>query len=53
MKHYLLGRIKTSKKTNLLLKLNKLNVDIKNIIYEPNYLKFQILSSDLKKSKNT
>ena len=51
MKHYLLVRIKTSKKTNLLLKLNKLNVDIKNIIYEPNYLKFQILSSDLKKIK--
>ena len=49
MKHYLLVRIKTSKKTRLLLKLNNLNVDIKEIGYERDYLKFQILESDLKK----
>ena len=34
MKHYVLVRIKTLKKTSLLLKLNRLNVDIKDIIYE-------------------
>ena len=49
MKHYLLVRIKTPKKTRLLLKLNNLNVDIKEIGYERDYLKFQILESDLKK----
>ena len=51
MKHYLLVRIKTPNKTHLLLKLNKLNVDIKAIKYEPDYLKFEILASDLKKVK--
>ena len=49
MKHYLLVRIKTPKKTRLLLKLNNLNVDIREIEYEHDYLKFQILESDLKK----
>ena len=34
MKHYLLVRIKTTKKTSLLLKLNRLGVDIKNVVYE-------------------
>ena len=51
MKHYILVRIKTPKKTNFLLKLNRLNVDIRNIVYESEYLKFQILDKDLKKVK--
>lgn len=51
MKHYLLVRIKTTKKTSLLLKLNRLNVDIKNITYETDYLKFLILDKDLKRVK--
>ena len=49
MKHYFFIRIKTPKKTQLLLKLNRLNVDIKNIVYEKDGLSFSILSSDLKK----
>ena len=51
MKHYLLVRIKTSKKTSLLLKLNRLNVDIKEVEYAKDYLKFKILASDFKKVK--
>ena len=51
MKHYLLVRIKTSKKTSLLLKLNRLNVDIKEIVYEKDYLRFQINKEDLKRVK--
>lgn len=51
MKHYLLIRIKTNKKSTLLLKLNRLNVDIKNILYERDALKFQILEKDLKRVK--
>ena len=49
MKHYLLIRIKTPKKTSLLLKLNRLNVDIKDIVYEKDGLCFSILESDLKR----
>ena len=51
MKHYVLVRIKTLKKTSLLLKLNRLNVDIKDIIYEKAGLKFKIDKQDLKKIK--
>ena len=51
MKHYILVRIKTPKKTSLLLKLNRLNVDIKEIHYEKEYLKFMILDKDLKRVK--
>lgn len=51
MKRYLLVRIKTPKKTNLLLKLNRLNVDIKDIQYETSYLKFKIYNKDLKRVK--
>ena len=51
MNHYLLVRIKTSKKTSLLLKLNHLNADIKNISYEKDALKFLILEKDLKRVK--
>lgn len=51
MKHYVLVRIKTLKKTSLLLKLNRLNVDIKDIIYEKDGLKFKIDKQDLKKIK--
>ena len=49
MKHYLLIRIKTPKKTSLLLKLNRLNVDIKDIVYEKDGLCFLILATDLKR----
>ena len=49
MKHYLLVRIKTPKKTHLLLKLNRLNAEIKNVIYEKDGLRFLILASDLKR----
>ena len=51
MKHYILVRIKTPKKTSLLLKLNRLNVDIKEISYEKDCLKFLILDKDLKRVK--
>ena len=51
MKHYLLVRIKTPKKTSLLLKLNRLNVDIKEVVYEKEYLRFQINKEDLKRVK--
>lgn len=51
MKHYVLVRIKTPKKSELLLKLNSLNVSIKNISYEKEYLVFEILASDIKKIK--
>ena len=41
MKHYLKIRIKKTKKTSVLLKLNKINVDIKNILYKKiKYLMF-------------
>ena len=43
MKHYLKIRIITSKKTNTLLKLNKINVDTRNIIYEKDSLVLEIL----------
>ncbi len=51
MKHYVLVRIKTPKKTSLLLKLNRLNVDIKEIVYEKDSLTFKIDKQDLKKVK--
>ncbi len=49
MKHYYYIRIKTTQKTNLLLKLNHLGVDIKNISYNAYYLTGVILASDLKR----
>lgn len=49
MKHYLKVRIKTTEKSSLLLKLNKINVDIKNIEYQKEYLVFEILKEDLKR----
>ncbi len=51
MKSYLLVRIKTTQKNNLLLKLNKLDVDIKNISYENESLNFLIRAEDLAKLK--
>lgn len=51
MKHYLTVRIKTKKKSNILLKLNKINVNIKNIIYQKEYLIFDILEEDIKRVK--
>jgi len=49
--HFCLVRIKTYDKSKLLLKLNKLNVNIKNIKYLDKYLVFEILNSDIKKIK--
>ncbi len=49
MKHYVTIRLKTSKKSNVLLKLNKINASIKNISYQKEYLVFDILKEDLKK----
>lgn len=51
MKHYIKIRIKTTKKTSTLLKLNKINVNIKNISYENEALVLDILDSDLKRTK--
>ena len=51
MIHYIKCRIKASNKTNLILKLNKINVDLKNIKYEKDYLIFDIKESDIKKVK--
>ncbi|MDE5539464.1 MAG: sporulation protein YqfD, partial [Bacilli bacterium] len=49
MNHYKQVRIKTPKKSAILLKLNKLNVSIKNITYTKDYLVFDILASDIKR----
>ncbi len=51
MKHYLKVRIKTTKKTDVILKLNKINVDIKYISYEKDYLVLDLLKNDLKRVK--
>lgn len=51
MKHYSVIRIKTKKKSNILLKLNKINVNIKNISYKDDYLYLEILYNDLKRVK--
>lgn len=51
MNHYLLVRIKTKKKSKILLKLNKIEINIKNIRYEKDYLIFEIRESDIKRVK--
>jgi len=51
MKHYLKIRIYTTKKTNTLLKLNKINADIRNIEYKSDSLVLEILEKDLKRVK--
>lgn len=51
MKHYTLVRIKTNKKSSILLKLNRINVSIKNISYNGDYLVFEIQASDLKRAR--
>jgi len=51
MNHFVLVRIKTNKKNKLLLKLNKINVSIKNIKYEDKYLVFEIINTDIKRIK--
>ncbi len=51
MTHYSLVRIKTNQKSKILLKLNKINISMKNITYEDKYLYFEILSSDIKRVK--
>ena len=49
MKHIIRVRVKTSNKTYLLLKLNRINIDIKNIKYEDNYLYFNMFTKDLER----
>ena len=51
MRHYIKVRLKTNKKSSIILKLNKLNVDIKNINYTHDYLTFDILKNDIKRIK--
>ncbi|MCM1053394.1 MAG: sporulation protein YqfD [Ruminococcus sp.] len=49
MKHYIKIRINTKKKTDALIKLNKIKADIKNIIYLNDGISVEILNTDLKK----
>lgn len=51
MKHYILVRIKTNQKSKILLKLNKINISMKNISYQDKYLYFEVLASDIKRVK--
>lgn len=51
MKHYILVRIKTNQKSKIILKLNKININMKNIRYESEYLYFEILVNDIKRVK--
>ncbi len=51
MKRYLKVRINTDKNNTLLLKLNKINADIKNINYTKEYIIFDINYQDLKRVK--
>ena len=51
MNHYSLVRIKTDRKSNVLLKLNKINVSMRNIVYKDKYMYFEILASDIKRVK--
>ena len=51
MTHYSLVRIKTNQKSKILLKLNKINISMKNITYKDKYLYFEILASDIKRVK--
>lgn len=51
MSHYVLVRLKTNQKSKILLKLNKINISMKNINYQDKYLYFEVLSSDIKRIK--
>lgn len=51
MRHYILIRIKTNKKSKVLLKLNKINVDIRNVVYEKDALVLEIFADDIKRVK--
>ena len=51
MKHYVKIRINTTKKSDILLKLNRINVDIRNVIYHKDYLVMDILYDDIKRVK--
>ncbi len=51
MKHYIKIKIATTNASLLILKLNKINVDIKNIVYNKDSLILDILASDLKRVK--
>lgn len=51
MKHYVKVCIKTKRKSNILLKLNKINVDIRNVVYERDALILEILVEDIKRVK--
>ncbi len=51
MKHYIKIRLYTNNKTSTIIKLNKINVDIKNIKYEKDSIVLDILSSDIQRVK--
>jgi len=51
MSHYSLVRIKNNPRSNILLKLNKINVSMRNITYKDKYMYFEILASDIKRVK--
>lgn len=49
MKHFILVRIKTNQKSKILLKLNKINITMRNISYQDKYIYFEILKNDIKR----
>lgn len=51
MKHIVRVKINSQNKSNILLKLNKINVGISNVTYEKKALFFDINTSDLKRVK--
>lgn len=51
MNHYSLVRIKTNQKSKILLKLNRINISMRNITYKDKYIYFEILYSDIKRVK--
>jgi len=51
MNHYSLVRIKTNQKSKILLKLNRINISMRNITYKDNYIYFEILFNDIKRVK--
>lgn len=51
MKHYRLVRIKTNQKSKILLKLNKINISMRNIRFQDNYVYFEVNDNDIRRIK--
>lgn len=51
MKHEVKVRIKTTNKSKLLLKLNSMNINMKNILYKDKYLIFETSKEEVKRIK--